>query len=137
MLKVENIKKDEKILAVILRNSSPGKKVEFLTPSEFPLQLGVHKRKKNEFVEAHEHMPFKELKNLQVQEAIFVKKGRVSVDIYNKKELVKNVILHSNDIILLNSGHSLKFLEDTELIEVKQGPYRGKEYEKSYVKNEK
>ena len=134
MLKVENIKKDEKLLAVILRNSSPGKQVEFLTPNDFSLQLGVHKRKKNEIVEPHEHVPFDEAKNLQVQEVILVKKGKISVDIYHKKDLIKNVVLNSNDLILLNSGHSVEFLEDTELIEIKQGPYRGKDSEKSYLK---
>ena len=134
MLKVENIKKDEKLLAVILRNSSPEKEVEFLTPNDFSLQLGIHKRKKNEIVEPHEHVPFEEVKNLEVQEVIFVKKGKISVDIYHKKKMVKNAVLGSNDLILLNSGHSVKFLEDTELIEIKQGPYRGRNSEKSYLK---
>ena len=134
MLKVENIKKNEHLLAVILRNSLPQKQVEFLTPNDFSLQLGVHKRKKNEIVEPHEHVSFEEVKNLQVQEVIFVKKGKISVDIYFKKNLIKNVILKENDLILLNSGHSVKFLEDTELIEVKQGPYRGKYSEKKYLK---
>ena len=134
MLKVENIKKDEKLLAVILRNSSPGKQVEFLTPNDFSLQLGVHKRKKNDIVESHEHVPFEEVKNLEVQEVILVKKGKVSIGVYHKKKLIKNVILNSNDLILLNSGHSVKFLEDTELIEIKQGPYRGRDSEKNYLK---
>ena len=134
MLKVENIKKGETLLAVVLRDSSPDKQLEFLTPSDFPLQLGVHKRKKDEVIEPHEHVQFKELKNLEVQEIIFVKKGKVSVDIYQKKDLLKNIILNDGDAILLNCGHSLKFLEDTEMIEVKQGPYRGKSYEKYYMK---
>ena len=134
MLKVENIKKNENLLAVILRDSSPQKQVEFLTPNDFSLQLGVHKRKKDEIVEPHEHVSFEEVKNLQVQEVIFVKKGKISVGIYYKKKLIKNVILKENDLILLNSGHSVKFLEDTELIEVKQGPYRGKYSEKKYLK---
>ena len=134
MLKVENIKKDEKLLAVILRNSSPGKQVEFLTPNDFSLQLGIHKRKKNDIVEPHEHVTFEEVKNLEVQEVIFVKKGKISIGVYHKKNLIKNVILNSNDLILLNSGHSVKFLEDTELIEIKQGPYRGRDSEKNYFK---
>ena len=128
MLKVENIKKDDLLLAVILRNSSPEKQVEFLTPNDFSMQLGVHKRKKNEIVEPHEHMPFRQVKNLAVQEMLFVKKGKISVDIYHKGNIIKNVILNNNDWILLNCGHGVKFLEDTELIEAKQGPYRGRDY---------
>ena len=134
MLKVENIKKNENILAVILRNSSSEKQVEFLTPNDFFLQLGVHKRKKNEIVKPHNHVPFGEVKNLEVQEVILVKKGKISVGIYHKKDLIKNVVLGVDDLILLNCGHSVKFLEDTELVEIKQGPYRGKDSEKSYLK---
>ena len=85
-------------------------------------------------MEPHEHVPFKEAKNLEVQEVLFVKKGKISIDVYHKKDLIKNVILSSNDLILLNSGHSVKFLNDTELIEIKQGPYRGRDLEKSYLK---
>ena len=133
MLKVEKIENNGKILAIVLRSSSPDQAVEFITPNEFPLQLGVHKRKKNEIVEAHEHFQFKELKNLEVQEIIFVKKGKISISIYDKKDLFKTIILNNNDIILLNSGHSVKFLEDTKMFEVKQGPYRKRDKEKKFL----
>ena len=134
MLKVERIENNGRILAIVLRSSSPDQVVEFITPNEFPLQLGVHKRKKNEVVEAHEHLQFKELKNLDVQEIIFVKKGKISVGIYHKKDLFTNIILNENDTILLNSGHSVKFLEDTEMFEVKQGPYRERSKEKEFLR---
>lgn len=131
MLKVEYIKKDGKILAIILRSTATDKNVEFVTPKDFGLQLGVHKRKKNEIIKAHDHIPFKILKNLPVQEIIFVKRGKMSVGLYHNKNPFKEVIVTSNEIILLNTGHNVKFLEDTKMVEVKQGPYREREYEKT------
>ena len=131
MLKSEEIKKDGKILAIILRSAASDKNVEFVTPKEFPMQLGVHKRKKGDYVKAHEHIPFGRLKNLAVQEVIFVKKGKLLVGLYHKKKVYRKVIISSGEIILLNTGHNVKFLEDTKMIEVKQGPYREREYEKT------
>ena len=131
MLKVEEIKKNRKILAIILRSTIPDKNVEFVTPKDFGLQLGMHKRKKGDYVKAHYHLPFDTLKNLQVQEIIIVKKGKMSVGLYYNKKIYKEVIVSSNEIILLNTGHNVKFLEDTEMIEVKQGPYRERENEKT------
>ena len=131
MLKAEEIKKDGKILAIILRSSASYKNVEFVTPKEFPMQLGVHKRKKGDYVSAHEHIPLGRLKNLAVQEVIFVKKGKLLVGLYHKKKVYRKVIISSGEIILLNTGHNVKFLEDTKMIEVKQGPYREREYEKT------
>lgn len=133
MLKVEEISKDGKTLAIILRSTSTDKSVEFVTPKDFGLQLGVHKRKKGDFVKAHEHVPFDELKNLQVQEILFVKKGKILVGLYNGKKLYKEVVVSSDETILINTGHYVKFIEDTELIEVKQGPYRERDNEKKFV----
>ena len=130
MLKAEEIKKDGKILAIILRSSASDKNVEFVTPKEFPMQLGVHKRKKGDYVRAHEHIPFKEVKNLEVQEVIFVEKGKVLVGLYHKKKVYRKVTVSSGETILLNTGHNVKFLEDTTMFEVKQGPYRERGYEK-------
>ena len=93
MLKFEKIEKDGKILAIVLRSEKPDNSIEFVTPKEFPLQLGMHKRKKGDYVTAHEHVPFNEVKNLQVQEILFVKKGKISVGLYSGKNLFKEVVV--------------------------------------------
>ena len=44
------------------------------------------------------------------------------------KNFVESKVLEKNDIILLASGgHGFKMLENSEIIEVKQGPYCGEE----------
>ncbi|MCZ2140280.1 MAG: hypothetical protein LC096_02690, partial [Bacteroidia bacterium] len=41
---------------------------------------------------------------------------------------IKSTILHTGDVILLSDGgHGFKMLEESEIIEVKQGPYCGEQ----------
>ena len=56
---------------------------------------------------------------------LFIKSGKVRVDFYSDdQEYYESKILNSGDIILLaNSGHGIVTLEESEIIEVKQGPY--------------
>ncbi len=59
------------------------------------------------------------------QEVLYLKSGKIKIILYNNDySLIKECILNIGDIILLASGgHSLEFMEDSELIEIKQGPY--------------
>ena len=49
------------------------------------------------------------------------------IDFYNDSELyLESRILNKGDVILLaNGGHGFKMIEESEIIEVKQGPYIG------------
>ena len=62
------------------------------------------------------------------QEVLFIKKGKVKIDFYNNgKEYVDTRILQCGDVVLLASGgHGFEMLEQTEMIEVKRGPYAGR-----------
>lgn len=142
MKAVENVVYKDRLLAVILRSDaleelrSSGKKISFHTPEHFPLQVGLHSRQKGDVVSAHFHRHFPELKNLPVQEFFYVKSGRVKIDLFDEQEndaKVSEVIAGEGDTVLLNTGHGLTFLEDSELIELKQGPYRGRDEEKRFI----
>lgn len=64
---------------------------------------------------------------LYTKEVLFIKKGKIRVDFYNdEKEYISSSVLETGDIILLASGgHGFEILEDTEIFEIKQGPYAG------------
>ena len=59
------------------------------------------------------------------QEVLFVKRGHVRVDFYDDSDTkIAERELATGDVILLSEGgHGFEMLEETELIEVKQGPY--------------
>ncbi len=136
---VEHIMKEGNILAILIKTENlplQGEKGKlwFPTPEQFPLQVGVHHREEQETVAAHRHLPFPELRNLPVQEFFYVISGKVKVDLYGSDEKKHcERVLTTGDCILLNTAHGLTFLEKTKLIELKQGPYRGKEQEKKYL----
>ncbi len=79
-------------------------------------------------IQAHVHKPVpREVK--YTQETLFVKKSLMKINFYNEqKEYLTTRTLETGDVILLVSGgHDFEMLEDTDMIEVKQGPYAGVE----------
>jgi len=61
------------------------------------------------------------------REVLLVRSGRMRVDFYTDAgTYAQSRILAAGDVILLAAGgHGFEMLEDTEMIEVKQGPYAG------------
>ncbi len=129
---VEEISVDGKILAIVIRKSFDKHGCSFVTPDKFPFQLGVHLNEAGTHIKAHRHISFKNLKNIYPQEFFYVERGQIKVNIYNDKDKHSKIILNEGDMILLNCSHEVIFLKDSKFIELKQGPYRGKNAEKEY-----
>ena len=119
------IKNNRKIYSIIIRKKFKYNGIKFFTPSNFSQQLGYMSRPKNYIIKPHKHRKVKRSVSF-TQEVLFVKSGKVEVSFYNHRHVVfKKVLLLSGDIILLaNRGHSFNMLKKTEMIEVKQGPYK-------------
>jgi mannose-6-phosphate isomerase-like protein (cupin superfamily) len=132
---VERIERDGKILAIIARaaliDNLEG--MSFVSPDEFPFQVGFHSRKQGEVIKPHEHIPFAELKDFPVQEFFYVVSGSVKIDLYENDLKVEEVTVTKGDSIILNTGHGFTFINDAKLLELKQGPYRGRENEKRFI----
>ena len=124
----EKILLNDKIIAIIIRGSFTKDGIEFFTPNEFSQQLGYMKREKDYHIKPHIHKSVSRDVML-TQEVLFVKSGKVRVDFYSdNQEYFESRVLNNGDIILLaNSGHGFVTLEESEIIEVKQGPYFEKE----------
>ena len=54
-----------------------------------------------------------------------MRSGRIRVDFYESdRTYVSSAVLLPGDLMLLNTGgHGFEVLEDTDMIEIKQGPY--------------
>ncbi|MBA4369741.1 MAG: hypothetical protein C0403_19110, partial [Desulfobacterium sp.] len=61
------------------------------------------------------------------QEVLFVKKGKIEVDFYDdeRKYIVSKLISTGDVLLLASGGHGFRMIEQSEIIEVKQGPYAG------------
>jgi mannose-6-phosphate isomerase-like protein (cupin superfamily) len=122
----EQIKINNHLIAIILYNEYTKDGIEFFSPSDFSQQLGYMKRKKGDTIQEHKHQL--QLREINfTQETLFIKKGRVKIKFYDENDAyLTSRELKTGDVILLASGgHGFEFLEETEMIEVKQGPYAG------------
>lgn len=125
---VEQIIYNDKVLAYVVRTTVIDNldSTLFITPGTTSLQVGVSVHKAGSEIVRHEHLPIvREI--FGTSEVVFVKEGKCIVDIYtSNRELVASPELSSGDVIvLIDGGHGFRMLENTNLFEVKQGPYAG------------
>ena len=113
-------------LAVILRANFSAEGIRFFTPSDFSQQLGYMNRPAGYVIAPHVHNPVAREVHY-TKEVLFVRRGRVRVDFYDDDQTyLESRVLATGDVILLAyGGHGFEMLEETEMIEVKQGPYAG------------
>lgn len=123
---VEKIEINGDVIAIVIRKYLDFDGINFFSPPQFSQQLGLISRKKDYVIKTHIH----KLVTREVsvtQEVLHILSGRVEIMLFDKnKNRVKSLELSSGDTILLASGgHGIRFLEDSKILEVKQGPYSG------------
>ena len=123
---IERVLYGDQILAIIVRNGFNEAGIHFFTPESFSQQLAYMNRPAGYKIEPHVHNQIQR-EVFQTQEVLFVKKGKLKIDFYGRdRNHIDTKILEGGDTILLASGgHGFEMLEQTEIIEVKQGPYTG------------
>ena len=123
---IEQVSKNGKLLAIIVRAGYSSEGIKFFTPSEFSQQLGYMNRSKGHVISPHVHNSAPREVHF-TKEVLFIKSGKVRVDFYDDdQKYFESRILSSGDVILLAfGGHGFEMLEPSEMIEVKQGPYAG------------
>ena len=128
MASLIEIKKKDKLIAIILKNNYCSEGVDFITPDEFSQQVAYMHHPAGKEILPHVHNMVQR-SVIMTQEVLFIKKGKVRVDFYDDyKDYLESIILSEGDMILLVSGgHGFKVLEELEMIEVKQGPYVGEQ----------
>lgn len=123
---VESIRKDDRLLCLVVRPPSDLDRTTFVTPDALNLQLGFVVTPAGGGVPRHGHRPV-ERRLTGTPEVVLVRSGRCSVDIYDEaRNLVTSRELVAGDVVVLVAGgHAFTMAEDTVLMEVKQGPYAG------------
>jgi mannose-6-phosphate isomerase-like protein (cupin superfamily) len=123
---IEKILYDGVFLALIIRTTFTADGIRFFTPDEFSQQLAYMRRPANWRIEPHTHNPVRRSVE-HTHEVLFIKSGKVRVDFYaDATSYIESRLLYPGDIILLaQGGHGFTMLEESEIVEVKQGPYSG------------
>jgi hypothetical protein len=132
---MEEIKSDDgKIIAIVVKRDFEKDGVNFISKEDFPLQLGISSYKKGNTIKAHFHIE-KEIRINKIQEVVHIKSGRTRVNLYdlNGKKFKSVELSEGDTIFFVDGGHGFEMLEDTKIIEVKQGPYFGKDKDKRMI----
>lgn len=132
---IEKIEWNDEVFALILRADYEPAGVNFITSQDNPLQLGILKHQQGSKIKPHIHKSFPKTIS-EVQEVLHIEYGKVEAEFYESTGIkVASTILNSGDtILLLSGGHGFNILEDSKVIEVKQGPYYGVEVDKEHLK---
>jgi hypothetical protein len=135
-LSLEEIKSldGKETIAIIVRKEFNKEGLNFLSKNEYPLQMGVNSYSKGVKINSHIHLK-REIVVSSIQEMVYIKNGMVSLHLFGQdKEPLKSCTLSGGDLVfLVSGGHGFDILENTTIIEVKQGPYSGKTLDKVMI----
>jgi len=131
MQHIERIVDGDRPLAIILRSEYEPASIEFLTTNDQSLQLGVMRRPRGHVIAPHIHKPVPRTVQY-TYEALFIVRGRLEVTFFSERRSVvaKRELRQGDCVMLMTGGHGFRVLEDCKMIEVKQGPYAGTDFDK-------
>ena len=123
---LEQISHQGRTLAMLLRTTYHAEGIQFFTPNDFSQQLAYMNRPEGYVIAPHVHSAVP--REVQfTKEVLFIKSGKVRVDFYDDDQhYLESRILNPGDVLLLAfGGHGFEMLKESEIVEVKQGPYAG------------
>ncbi|MBU0766678.1 hypothetical protein KKF55_02755 [Patescibacteria group bacterium] len=126
MSAVQRIEHNGEIYALIFKQDVDTENgVKFVTEDCDSLQVGFFERDAEYEVKPHRHKSRNlDLKN--IGELIILENGKLLVTIFNDEweKVAEQTVEEGQCLIFLKGGHSIKMLEPSRIMEVKQGPYQ-------------
>lgn len=123
----ESVEGSEGLLAIVIRGEwLPELGTRFFTQPKHGLQLGSIHRTAGCIIPAHTHVGAHR-QTQGTQEVLILRSGWIKVTFYTSSgEMVTSRELVGGDVVMLVSGgHRVEFIEESDILEVKQGPYPG------------
>jgi mannose-6-phosphate isomerase-like protein (cupin superfamily) len=123
---IETIAHAGVVLAYLARAEASPQQTTFLTPDDCNLQVGHVVYPAGGEITRHMHLAI-ERHVRGTTEVLIVERGRCEVDVYAEdRAVVATRELSTGDMLIaVGGGHGFRVLEDTVLLEIKQGPYPG------------
>jgi hypothetical protein len=125
-MSVERFVEGDELLALVIRASYSADGIQFFTGEDSSQQLGYMKRPRGYEVSPHRHHRV-DREVTVTQEVLLLRSGSCRLELYGSgTAVIHDTVLRVGDVVLLAAGgHGLVMLEESELIEIKQGPYAG------------
>ncbi len=130
---VHKIYDGEVVCAVHITNDEWKAGLNFFSNDEDFIQVGTWGYDKGKHLAAHYHNEVPRHISF-TQEVLFIKQGAIRSTIYglHQQEVGRFDLGAGEILIMLNGGHSYDILEDeTQVLEVKNGPYMGAEVDRT------
>ncbi len=120
---MEKILHKNELLGVHVKRMLPGSTP--VSDARAPLQLLTLKHVKGARIQPHTHQPIERV-TTYLQECLVVIKGSLQIVLYGTETVpVKEVTVNAGEaFIFISGGHSVTFLEDAEVFEIKNGPFK-------------
>lgn len=132
---MREITHEGKVLARHVTAGSWSDGLAFFSKDDEYIQVGTWKYNKGKDLLAHIHN-LVERKIDRTQEVVFIVNGSIEAKIYSLDGVLRETfVAHKGDfLILLNCGHGYKILQDdTQVLEIKNGPYFGAETDRKRI----
>ena len=133
----EIIEYSGEIIAKIYRNSVWPENLNFYTKDKDFVQVSTWNYNKGKHLKSHRHKIAERISD-RTQEVVFVKSGKMNAFFYSEdNNLVCEKIINAGDfIIIFSGGHGYDIFEDqTQIFEIKNGPYLGIDIDKEVIEN--
>lgn len=125
---------NNEIICIISNLEDAKEGLDFLSEHNDFIQVGTWNYKKGQFLPLHYHNEFKRTA-LRTSECVFVFKGKIECNLYSEDgEFIETVVVNAGEFIInLSQAHEFIILEDTIVLEVKNGPYFGPEKDRTRI----
>lgn len=113
-------------IAYIIRAELLPDATQFVTPPTLTQQVGFIRYPAGGVIARHKHRPL-DRRIVGTPEVLVVRKGRCEVELFDERDAMtaRRELGRGDVLVLVRGGHGFKMLEDTVLLEIKQGPYTG------------
>jgi len=127
---IKEFRHDGELVALLVRkefqNRNASEHAVFVSANNQSLQLGIGHYAKNLRAPAHTHDRTRLVSHYE--EILHLIRGRMRVNLYSRARIkFASFIMRSGDTVhLISGGHGFEMLSACKCIEIKQGPYMGK-----------
>lgn len=132
---IREIKDGDLLIARIIKEHDWVENLKFYTDDKDFVQVSTWNYNNGKHLKAHGHKIYERVSD-KTNEVVFVKSGKLCVTLFSEEdEILETITLERGDILIsYNGGHAYDILEDnTQVLEVKNGPYPGLEKDKKII----
>lgn len=121
---IEYLGSDSNPAAFVIRSNEKIDGINFFSNKTDPQQIGLMTRPKGYIVKMHSHNLVERTIEI-TQEVLIIRSGKIMIRIVFENETFETVLFQGDLITLIRGSHELIFLDESQILEIKQGPYLG------------